>query len=146
MKKYIVRLNAEEEKQLKELTKTGKTAAYKIRHANILLAVDANGANRKDEEVAKIFGCHEGTVRNIRQRFVEEGLELAISNKSPAEPRRERILDGRKEARLIALSCCKSPRGQGRWTMQMLADKLVALKIVKTISSETVRTTLKKTK
>ena len=146
MKKYIVRLNAEEEKQLKAMTKTGKTAAYKIRHANILLAVDANGANGKDERVAKIFRCHEGTVRNIRQRFVKEGLEAAIHSKSPAEPRREKILDGRKEARLIALSCSKAPAGQGRWTMKMLADKMVALEIVKTISSETVRTTLKKTK
>ena len=146
MKKYIVRLNAEEQKLVKELTRTGKTAAYKIRHANILIAVDANGANRKDAEVAKIFRCHEGTVRNIRMRFVEEGLEGAIHNKSPAKPRREKILDGRKEARLIAISCCKAPAGQSRWTMKMLADKLVALEIVKTISSETVRTTLKKTK
>lgn len=145
VKKYIVRLSETEQKQLKELVSKGKTVAYKIKHANILLEADANGANREDKEIAKIFRCHEKTVFNVRKRLVEKGLELALERKAPNKPRRKKKLDGEQEARLIAMSCGKAPAGRDRWTLKLLADNMIALEIVDTISTETIRKTLKKT-
>ena len=144
-KKYIVRLSAEEREELEALVRKGKTQAYRIKHANILLAVDADGPSWTDEEAAEAFGCHVNTVSNVRQRLVEQGLEAAIERKKQKSPSRERILDGEKEARLIALACTEPPDGRSRWTLQMLADQLVALKVVESISDQTVRRTLKKT-
>lgn len=145
MKKYIVRLSKAEQKELKALTKKGKVAAYKIKHANILLAADVNGANREDKEIAKMYHCHVKTVENVRKRLVEEGLKRAIERKAQKEPSRPKKLDGKQEAQLIALSCSKAPKGRDRWTLQLLADEMVRLAIVDDISAETVRTTLKKT-
>src|SRR5215467_7964274 len=122
-KTYIVRLTDDERQELLQLTKSGKAAAYKIKHAHILLQVDANGPNWSDEHVAKAFHCHGNTVRNVRQR----------------------LLDGAKEAHLIALRCSQPPAGQAKWTLKLLADQLVALHVVETISYETVRQTIKKT-
>jgi transposase len=144
-RKYVVRLEFEERKALELLVKKGKTQAYRIKHANILLAVDADGPDCSDEEVAEAFGCHVNTVANVRQRFVEHGLEAALERKKQKSPSRERILDGEKEARLIALACSAPPDGRSRWTLQLLADKLVVLKVVESISDQTVRRTLKKT-
>ena len=145
-KKYLVRLTDDERQHLIHMTKIGKTAAYKIKHAHILLQVDANGPNWSDEHVAKAFRCHGNTVRNVRQRFVEQGLEAALARKKQSTPSRQRLLDGAKEAHLIALRCSQPPKGQAKWTLQLLADKLVELAIVETISYETVRQTLKKTR
>jgi len=144
-KKYIVRLRGEERLRLEELIARGQGAAYKIRHANILLKVDADGPGWSDEQAADAFGCHLNTVRNVRQRLVEQGFKAALERKKQAEPSRKRILDGEAEARLIALSCGEPPEGRGRWTLQLLADKLVELEIVEAISDQTVRRTLKKT-
>lgn len=144
-KKYIVRLTVEEREQLKALVKKGKGAAYKIKHANILLAVDAAGPGAADETTAQSLSCHVNTVRNVRQRLVEQGMEAALNRKRQDHPSRERTLDGRGEARLIALACSKPPGGRARWTLQLLADQLVALKVVPAISDQTVRRTLKKT-
>jgi transposase len=144
-KTYIVRLTDDERQGLLQVTKSGKAAAYKIRHAHILLQVDANGPNWSDEHVAKAFHCHGNTVRNVRQRFVEQGLEAALGRKKQETPARQRLLDGAKEAHLIALRCRQPPAGQAKWTLQLLADQLVALDVVETISYETVRQTLKKT-
>lgn len=144
-KKYIVRLVAEERRQLKALVKKGKTASYKIRHAHILLAVDADGRNWTDDQAAQAYQCNPKTVRNIRQRLVEQGLEAALEQKPRAHPPRERILDGEKEAKLIAIGCSKPPKGYVRWTVRLLAGKLVEMEIVDAISYETVRRTLKKT-
>jgi transposase len=144
-KKYLVRLEAEERQDLEALVRKGKAAAYKIRHANILLKVDAHGPRWSDEETAEAFGCHKNTVRNVRQRFVEQGLEMALERKKQANPPRERKLDGQGEARLIALACSQPPQGRARWTLKMLADELVALEIVDSICDQTVRRTLKKT-
>jgi transposase len=144
-KKYIVRLEREERQQLEALVRKGKAAAYKIKHANILLTVDADGPNWSDDEAAEAFGCHRNTVRNVRQRFVEEGFEAALERKKQANPPRERKLDGKGEARLIALACSKPPKGRSRWTLKLLADALVALEIVDSICDQTVRRTLKKT-
>ncbi|MCK5015345.1 MAG: IS630 family transposase [Candidatus Omnitrophica bacterium] len=144
MKKYIVRLSKTEQKVLKELTKKGKAAAYKIKHANILLAADVNGANKEDKEIARMLHCHVKTVENIRKRLVEYGLEAALERKPPSKPRRKKKLDGKQEAHLIALSCSKAPKGRDRWTLKMLSDEMVTLAIVDDISTETVRKTFKK--
>jgi len=144
-KRYVVRLADGERRQLEERVSKGKAAAQKIKHANILLKADADGEGWTDEDIAGTFLVHPNTVRGIRQRFVEEGLEGALNRKRRALPPRERILDGEKEARLIALSCSKPPEGRGRWTLRLLADKMVELEIVDSISHETVRQGLKKT-
>jgi transposase len=144
-KKYIVRLTAEERKELENLVKKGKTQAYRIKHANILLAVDADGPNWPDHQVAKAYKCHQNTVVNVRQRFVEQGFQAALERKKQQASSRKRIIDGESEARLISIACSKPPVGSAKWTMQMLADELVALKVVDSVSGQTVWRTLKKT-
>ncbi len=144
-KKFIVRLTEAEREQLQQLVSKGKAAAYKIKHANILLTVDAEGPNWSDAETAEALGCHGNTVRNVRQRFVEQGLDAALERKKQERPSLAKTLDGKKEARLIAIACSKPPKGRARWTMQLLADELVALEIVDSISASTVCRTLKKT-
>ena len=157
-KKYIVRLSEEERKELTRLISKGKAAAYKIRHAHILLKADADGPSWIDPRIAGAFCCHARTVEGIRRRFVEQGMhalaynlarqqgiEAALNRKKRAMPPREKLLDGAQEARLIALSCSKPPKGRGRWTLHLLADRMVELEIVESISHETVRRALKKT-
>ena len=144
-KKYIVRLTAEERKELENLVKKGKTQAYRIKHANILLAVDADGPNWPGHQVAKAYKCHQNTVVNVRQRFVEQGFQAALERKKQQAPSRKRIIDGESEARLISIACSKPPEGFAKWTMQMLADELVGLKVVDSVSGQTVWRTLKKT-
>ena len=143
-KKYIVRLTAKERKELEILVKKGKTQVYRIKHANILLAVDADGPNWPDHQAAKAYKCHQNTVVNVRQRFVEQGFEAALERKKQQTPSRKRIIDGGNEARLISIACSKPPKGSNKWTMQMLADELVALKVIDSISGQTVWRTLKK--
>lgn len=143
-KKYIVQLTAEEKKELENLVKKGKTQAYRIKHANILLAVDADGPNWPDHQVAKAYKCHQNTVVNVRQRFVEQGFQAALERKKQQAPSRKRIIDGENEARLISIACSKPPEGSAKWTMQMLADELVALKVVDCVSGQTVWRALKK--
>lgn len=145
-KKYIVRLTAEERKYLEDFISKGKRSAYKIRHANILLKADADGPGWSDEAIADAFVTHGHSVRNVRQRFVEQGLEAALGRKPQRAPSRKRILDGEREARLLAIGCSKPPEGHSRWTLHLLADEMVCLNIVENISYETVRRTLKKTK
>ena len=143
-KKYIVRLSAEERRQLTELSRKGKAAASKIRHAHILLKADANGSAWTDEHIAESFSVSVPTVQGVRQRLIEQGLEAALNRKQQARPSRTPLLDGEGEARLIALRCSAPPAGQARWTLRLLADQAVALDIVEAISHETVRQTLKK--
>ena len=144
-KKYIVRLTTEEQKELENLVKKGKTQAYRMKHANILLAIDADGPNWSDHQAAKAYKCHENTARNVRQRFVEQGMETALERKKQQVPSHKRIIDGESEARLISIACSTPPKGCAKWTMQMLADELVVLKVVDSISGQTVWRTLKKT-
>lgn len=143
-KRYIVQLSEEEQQYLKDLVSTGKAAAYKIKHANILLNIDVNGQGWTDEEAAIVFSCHRNTVANLRQRLVEEGLEAALDRKPRQTPPRQRVCDGAAEAKLIALRCGEPPAGQARWTLRLLADKAVELEIVPAICHETVRQVLKK--
>ncbi len=143
-KKYIVKLTSQERKMLGELVHKGNNPAYKIKHAHILLQADQRRRGWKDERIAQSLGCHLNTVRNVRERFVKEGLEMALERKKQEEPSRLKLLDGKKEAHLIALGCSRPPKGFARWTLQLLTDKLVSLKMVESISLETVRQTLKK--
>ncbi len=110
-KKYIVRLTDEECDYLNELVTKGKAAAYKIRHANILLKADADGSEWTDEHIAEAFSANKSTVAGIRRRFVEDGFEAALGRKKQSAPSRTRILDGEGEARLIALACSEPPEG-----------------------------------
>jgi transposase len=144
-KKYIVRLTTEERERLQALVSKGRTSARKIGRARVLLKVDADGPKWTDEQAADAFGMRANTVADIRQRFVEEGLDRALERKQPAEPPRRRKLDGAGEARLIAVACGEAPEGRARWTLKLLAGQLVELAIVDGISYETVRRTLKKT-
>ena len=145
-KKYVVRLTAEEREGLEAMVKKGRAAAYKIRHANILLKADAAGPAWTDVRVAEAFGCHPRTVENVRRRCVLEGLEAAIVRKRQKKLSRERKLDGEGEARLITIACSEPPDGRDRWTLELLAGELVRLKVVGSISDQTVRRTLKKTR
>jgi transposase len=144
-KKYIVRLSDEERSQLTALTNKGKAAAYKIRHAHILLKADADGPAWTDVKIAESFSVSVNTVLGVRQRLVEQGLEAALNRKQQDHPSRSPLLDGAGEARLIALRCSEPPAGHARWTLRLLAEQAVALEIVETISHETVRQALKKT-
>lgn len=144
-KKYIVCLAEQERNMLEDIVGKGTAQAYKIKHANILLAVDVNGSWLSDKEAAKLFHCHENTVRNLRQRLVEQGLDAALLRKKQERPSRENVLDGSAEAKLIAMACVKPEEGRAKWSLRLLADKMVELEIVKTVSHETVRQTLKKT-
>lgn len=147
MKRYIVTLTAEERQALHDLIAAGKTAAQKLAHARILLKADAaaGGPAWPDGRIAEAVEVSVATVERVRQRFVERGLEAALVRKPQDRPSRRRTLDGRAEAHLIALACSSPPEGRREWSMQLLADKLVELAIVSTISDETVRRALKKT-
>jgi transposase len=147
MKKYIVRLDIEERAALEAITRNGKSAALKIRHAGILLAIDESDAGAKltDAQAAKAFGVCVRSIELLRKRLVEEGLESALQRRKQVRPSIERMFDGEKEARLIALACGPKPQGRVRWTMQLLADRVVQLKILEKVSAKTVERTLKKT-
>jgi transposase len=144
-KKYIVRLTQEERAELTALVSRGKAAAQKIKHANILLKIDADAAKWEDRQAAETFGCSERTVFSIRQRFVEQGLEAALGRKKRERPAVDPILDGEKEARLVQIACSHPPEGRSRWTLKLLAEEMVALEVVETISPQTVMRSLKKT-
>jgi transposase len=145
MVKYVVRLHLEEHAQLLALVNTGRAAAVKLLHARILLKADVGGNSRPwtDAEIAEALDTSASTVHRVRQAFVEQGLEAALSRQRPTG-RQYRKLDGAQEAQLLAVACSAPPEGRVRWTLRLLADKLVELAIVDTISTECVRTTLKK--
>jgi len=147
MKTYKVTLTVEERQALHALIAAGKASALKLARARILLKADAapGGPAWTDERIAEALEVNVRTVERLRQRFVECGLEAALDRKPQDRPSRLRALDGDGEARLIALACSTPPPGRGCWTLQLLADKLVELRVVDAISGETVRQVLKKT-
>ena len=147
-KRYVVRLQEEERAQLRALVRKGKAAAYKLTHARVLLKADQGKSRTRvtDGAVANAVDVAAVTVARVRQRFVEEGLEAALRRKPQERPSRQRVLDGKAEATLVAVTCSKPPAGRERWTLRLLADRLVELDIVDSISHETVRQTLKKTR
>lgn len=144
-KKYLVRLDSSERERLEQLVKVGKAAAYKRQHAQILLKADigAEGSGWNDSEIAEAFDVSTRTVERVRQRLVESGMEAALSRAKQERYRMPR-LDGDGEARLVTLACSTAPEGYSRWTLRLLADKLVELDVVEAISYETVRQVLKK--
>ena len=139
LKKYLVELTAEERSQLAVLTGKGRASARRIKRALVLLAA---GAGDKDEDIASKVQVSVRNIQRMRQRFVEEGLEAALSERP--RPGKARLLSNRQEALLIAITCSTPPRGRAQWTMKLLADRLVELKEVEMISDETVRRTLKR--
>ena len=145
-KKYRVTLSGEERDELSALIRKGKANARKLTHARVLLAVDesASGSGRTDEQTAQVLHLSTRTVERVRERFVEQGLAAALLPK-PSTRRYERAFDGAQEARLIALACSAPLEGKARWTLRLLAEQAVELKIVETISHESVRQILKKT-
>jgi len=146
-KRYIVKLDKEERRQLSELVKKEKVAAKKRTHAQVLLLADCgrNGSAWKDEAIAEACRVTVRTVENIRKRLVLEGADAALNRKPQSRPSRQKILDGEKEAKVIALCCGAKPSGHARWTLRLLAEQTVELEIVESISHETVRQCLKKT-
>ena len=146
MKKWIVRLGAEERERLRQLVRVGKAAAYKIRHANVLLAVDESedGPGLADLRVAETLRVSVRSIESLRRRFVEEGLEACVARKQQERPSIERMFDGEKEAKLIAVACGPAPKNRARWTLELLADRVVALRIVETCSPATIQRVLKK--
>ena len=143
-KKYIVRLSQDERKVCTEVVKNLKGTSQKVRRAQILLKADADGPAWVDQKICEAFDCRVQTVENIRKQFVLEGFEAALERKKRSEPPTPAKLDGKQEAKLIALRLGKPPAGFGRWTLHLLADQLVELEVVDSISHETVRRTLKK--
>jgi transposase len=142
-KKYRVRLSGEERKHLEKLVRRGKAHARKLLYARILLKADEGGPAWTDERMAEAFEVSVATVARERRRYCEEGLEVALLPKKPGRPRR-RVLDGRAEAHLIALACSSAPEGRDHWPLRLLADRMVELGYVESLSYETVRRTLKK--
>jgi len=145
-KKYIVTLTDEERQGLREMLSCGKAAARKLTHARILLKADSrDGApNWGDAAIAKALDVGRVTVERVRTQFVEEGLEAALERRKP-QREYQRKLDGDGEAHLIALACSQAPEGHSRWTLRLLAERMVALEHVDGLSYQTVRRVLKKT-
>lgn len=146
VKKYIVDLNVEERFQLEQFTTTGRHAADQITRARILLKADCNqlGGSWLDSEIAAALDVGVTTVERVRRRFVELGLQASLVRQAGGG-RKQRVFDGEQEAHLIALVCSAAPTGRARWTVRLLAEQMVQLRYVETVSHETVRQTLKKT-
>lgn len=145
-KKYIVALSVEERGELEQFIRTGKAAAYKMNHARILLKADTNQADGSwtDEAISQALDISVATIERVRQRFVETSLEAALS-RQVQQQRKARRLDGEQEAHLIAMTCSEAPEGYARWSLRLLAERMVELKHVESVSHETIRQTLKKT-
>jgi transposase len=147
-KKYRVTLTAEEREELRGLLARGKAAVRCLKHAQILLKADQadGGPAWSDERMAEAFNAGIATIERLRQRFVEEGLQAALRPYRTGTRTYTRKLDGVQEANLIALACSAPPEGHARWTLRLLAARMVELAYVDTLSYETVRQTLKKTR
>jgi len=145
--KYVVRLTTEERETLESLVAEKRAAADKLLRARMLLKanVGQGGPGWCDAKIAEAFEVGSSTVHRLRQRLVEDGFEAALVRK-PKSRHRAPKLDGEKEAQLVVLACSSPPEGRGRWTLQLLADKLVELQVVDSISDEAVRLRLKKTR
>lgn len=145
-KKYIVTLTEEERQILHQLNKKGKSPVYKVNHARILLLADTRHEDGgwTDQAISKALNISIPTIERVRRRLVEQGIEAALSRQT-LKNTKSRKLDGEQEAHLIAIACSQAPVGFARWTLRLLAKRMVELEIVESISHETVRQTLKKT-
>lgn len=146
-KSYVVTLNPEERASLEKLVSTGRASAKRQTHGRILLKADAGlaGPGWTDDQICTALDVSPATVARVRKRFVEQGLEAVIRRRKMPRPSRCR-LDGAQEARLLALACSPAPEGHARWTLRLLADQMVILEHVESLSYETVRSVLKKTR
>jgi hypothetical protein len=144
-KKYIVRLNDSERQRLEEIVKRLSGSSQKVKRANILLMADADGPGWTDKQIAEAYRCRTKTVENVRQRLVQRGFEETLEGKQPEKAPREKSLDGKQEAQVIATRLGKPPQGYANWTLRLLARKVVELGIVDSVSPQTVMRTLKKT-
>ena len=147
MKKYIVRLSEEERKSLKSLISSGKGPARMFSRARILLKADIgeDGPGWRDDKISEALDVTVQTVERVRKQLVEEGLEAVLRRRKYTQKVSRKKVDGDVEAHLIALSCSKAPEGYSRWSLRLLADKMVELGYIESISYEAVRRTLKKT-
>jgi transposase len=145
-KRYIVTLTEAERAHLEDLIGAGTGPARKLMHARILLKADhgPRGPGWVDRAIAEAVEVSQATVARVRRQYVEQGLEAALNRRPPRREYR-RKLDGAQEAHLVALACSAPPEGHGRWSLRLLADKLVELAVVEDISYQTVRRVLKKT-
>jgi transposase len=143
-KKYIVRLTTAERQILGEVVAKFRGSSQKVRRAQVLLKADADGPGWTDAKIAEAFGCRTKTVENIRERFVTEGFDITLNGKPQVQPR-PKLLDGKQEAKVIAMRLGPPPAGFSNWTLRLLAEQVVVLEIVESISHETVRRTLIKT-
>lgn len=144
-KKYVVRLTDAERETLYQIVKKRRVSSQKVRRAQVFLKADADGPGWTDAEIAEAFDCRSKTVENLRQRFVTEGFEITVNGK-PKSRVRGKVLDGEQEAKIIALRLGRPPKGFSNWTLRLLAEQAVSLEIVESVSHETLRCTLKKTK
>jgi len=144
LKKYIVRLTDAERESLALIVRKFNGTSQKVRRAQVLLKADADGPAWTDARIADAFGCRTKTVENIRERFVTFGLEITLNGQARLEPPCAKLLDGEQEAKMIAMRLGSPPPGFSNWTLRLLAEQVVALEIVESISYETVRRTLKK--
>ena len=144
---YPVTLTPQQRERLDDITRHGQAPARKIRHAQVLLLSDRNrpGGKMTRTQVSQALSMHVNTIDRIRRRFVQEGEAPSLDRKPRAMPPTPPKLDGRGEAHLVAICCSAAPQGRTRWTLQLLTDELVKRRIVTSISTETVRKTLKKT-
>ena len=145
-KKYIVRLTAEERRELVEVITKLKGTSQKVKHAQILLKADADGPNWPHHQIAEAFLCRTKTVSNVCKSLVERGFEITLEGKRRETPPRAKLLDGEQEAKIIALRLGEPPEGYSNWSLRLIAEKTVELGIVESISHTTVGTTLKKIK
>jgi hypothetical protein len=143
-KKYIVRLSDSERTILEQVVRRLKGSSLKVRRAQVLLKADADGPAWTDARIAEAFGCRTKTVENIRERLVTEGFEVTLDGQPRVKPPRDKVLDGEQEAKVIALRLGTPPQGFANWSLRLLAERIVELQIVESISHETVRRTLKK--
>jgi transposase len=145
-KKYHVTLTEQEREMLQAIMKTRSAKSIQVKRAYMLLAADEQGEKCwSDEQICETYGVGRCTIERLRQRFVEEGVDVALKGKK-REVFKEKVFDGEVEARLIALRCSDAPEGRARWTLHLLADKMVELQYVDSISHESVRQMLKKTR
>ena len=144
-KKYIVRLSEAEREAAEEIVKRLKGTSQKVRRAQILLQSDAEGPNWTDMQIAAAYRCRRQTVENVRQRFVERGFEECLNRKRRDKPPTPKLLNGKQEAKVIAMRLGAPPNGYSNWSLRLLARKVVELGVAESISHETARQTIKKT-
>lgn len=144
-KKYIVRLSKQERGELLDVVRRLRGSSEKVRRANILLKADVRGPKWTDAKIAEAFSCRVQTVENLRKRLVIEGFRIALHGAPRETPPRQKCLDGKLEAKVIALRLGKPPKGYANWSLRLLAEHVVELGLVDSISHETIRQTLKKT-